>query len=62
MNFLAANPTVTVEIGGHTNTIPPHEYSDQLSTDRAKKVAEFLLKEALLKAEFHIKDMAKESL
>lgn len=41
-DFLVANPTVVVEIGGHTNTIPPHEYCDQLSNARAKKVAEFL--------------------
>lgn len=40
--FLVANPSVNVEIGGHTNTIPPHEYCDQLSTARAKRVAEYL--------------------
>jgi outer membrane protein OmpA-like peptidoglycan-associated protein len=47
--FLSANPTVVVEIGGHTNTIPPHEYCDQLSTARAKKVAEFLYDRGIVK-------------
>ncbi|KXK38524.1 MAG: OmpA/MotB domain-containing protein [Bacteroidetes bacterium OLB9] len=41
-DFLKANPSVVIEIGGHTNTIPPHEYCDKLSTDRAKNVAEYL--------------------
>jgi outer membrane protein OmpA-like peptidoglycan-associated protein len=40
--FLNANPNVVVEIGGHTNTIPPHEYCDKLSTERARNVARFL--------------------
>ncbi len=40
--FLSANNSLIVEIGGHTNTIPPHEYCDKLSTDRAKNVAMFL--------------------
>lgn len=39
--FLSNNPTVAVEIGGHTNTIPSHEYCDKLSTERAKSVASF---------------------
>lgn len=45
--FLVNSPTVSVEIGGHTNTIPPHEYCDKLSTERAKKVAEFLYKKGI---------------
>jgi outer membrane protein OmpA-like peptidoglycan-associated protein len=40
--FLNANPQVNVEIGGHTNTIPPHEYCDKLSGDRARNVSEYL--------------------
>jgi outer membrane protein OmpA-like peptidoglycan-associated protein len=40
--FLNANPQVSVEIGGHTNTIPPHEYCDKLSSNRAANVAEYL--------------------
>lgn len=40
--FLAENKNVVIEIGGHTNTIPPHEYCDKLSTARARNVAEYL--------------------
>jgi outer membrane protein OmpA-like peptidoglycan-associated protein len=40
--FLLENPTVVIEIGGHTNNIPPHEYCDKLSTSRARNVAEYL--------------------
>jgi outer membrane protein OmpA-like peptidoglycan-associated protein/ligand-binding sensor domain-containing protein len=45
--FLNANETVSVEIGGHTNTIPPHEYCDQLSSSRAKNVTEYLFKRGI---------------
>ncbi len=41
--FLAENPTITVEIGGHTNDVPAHEYCDRLSTDRAKSVVDYLI-------------------
>jgi len=40
--FMVLNPSVVIEIGGHTNTIPPHEYCDKLSASRAKTVAEYL--------------------
>lgn len=40
--FLVLHQNVVVEIGGHTNTIPPHEYCDKLSTARAKSVAEYI--------------------
>lgn len=42
-DFLVNNKDVVVEIGGHTNSIPPHEYCDRLSTSRAKNVADFLI-------------------
>lgn len=40
--FLTNNPGMRVEIGGHTNGLPPDEYCDQLSTARAKAVVEYL--------------------
>lgn len=40
--FLRDNPDVYIEIGGHTNGIPEHDYCDWLSKNRAKSVAEFL--------------------
>jgi outer membrane protein OmpA-like peptidoglycan-associated protein len=45
--FLESNPNVVIEIGGHTNTIPSHEYCDKLSTDRAKNVAQFFYKNGI---------------
>jgi outer membrane protein OmpA-like peptidoglycan-associated protein len=41
LDFLRNHPNVVIEVGGHTNTVPPHEYCDRLSTERAKNVAEF---------------------
>jgi outer membrane protein OmpA-like peptidoglycan-associated protein len=40
--FLQENQDVVVEIGGHTNGNPPHDYCDRLSTARAQSVAEYL--------------------
>jgi outer membrane protein OmpA-like peptidoglycan-associated protein len=42
-NFLTANPNIIIEVGGHTNGLPPHDYCDKLSTERAKNVAEHLI-------------------
>ena len=42
-DFLTEYENVVVEIGGHTNTIPPHEYCDKLSKARAKSVAEYVI-------------------
>jgi len=57
--FLVANPSVVVEIGGHTNTIPPHEYCDQLSSARARKVAEFLYSKGIPKDRVSFKGYGK---
>lgn len=43
-DFLAENEDIKVEIGGHTNRIPPHSYCDMLSSNRAKSVAYHLVK------------------
>lgn len=42
-NFLEENPLVVIEVGGHTNNIPPHEYCDMLSSERAKSVARYIV-------------------
>lgn len=42
-SFLNANKNIVVEIGGHTNNIPPDEYCDKLSTERAKNIADYLI-------------------
>ena len=40
--FLEQNPTISIEIGGHTNDVPPHEYCDALSNERAKSIATYI--------------------
>lgn len=42
VKFMKNNPKVKVEIGGHTNDIPEHEFCDKLSTARAKSVVEYI--------------------
>lgn len=41
--FLKENKSIKLEIGGHTNGIPSHEYCDKLSSTRAKAVYDYLL-------------------
>jgi outer membrane protein OmpA-like peptidoglycan-associated protein len=40
--FLIKNTTVTIEIGGHTNSLPDDGYCNELSEKRAKTVANYL--------------------
>lgn len=42
-HFLNDNQDIKVEIQGHTNNIPPHDYCNTLSTNRAKAVAKYLV-------------------
>lgn len=41
--FLRNNKSVKIELRGHTNTIPPAEYCNELSTKRAHTVKEYLV-------------------
>jgi len=45
--FLEENNKLVIEIGGHTNNIPPHEYCDNLSEARAKSVKEYLVRRGI---------------
>ncbi len=47
--FLRNNPDVTVEIGGHTNNVmwPDSSFANQLSTNRAKAVANWLISKGI---------------
>jgi len=38
-SFLEENPNISIEIRGHTNGLPNHEYCDWLSNGRSSKVA-----------------------
>ena len=46
-NFLNRNEGVVVEIGGHTNTVPPKDYCMKLSKERAKAVADYLVEQGI---------------
>lgn len=46
-DFLEENPLIVIEVGGHTNNIPPHEFCDQLSTARAKSVASYIVQKGV---------------
>ncbi len=45
--FLKGNPTVKIEVGGHTNNIPEDSYCNQLSTQRAQSVANYLIQKGI---------------
>ncbi|NNK89389.1 MAG: OmpA family protein [Saprospiraceae bacterium] len=45
--FLNDNTDIIVEIGGHTNGIPPHTYCDKLSQARAEAVAKYLINKGI---------------
>jgi outer membrane protein OmpA-like peptidoglycan-associated protein len=47
--FLLQNEDIIIEIGGHTNGIPRHEYCDKLSLERAKSVANFISEKGIHK-------------
>jgi outer membrane protein OmpA-like peptidoglycan-associated protein len=57
--FLAKNSDVAVEIGGHTNGLPPHDYCDRLSTQRAKAVADYLTAKGIERNRLQFKGYGK---
>lgn len=46
-DFLVENPDVKIEVGGHTNGVPSHDYCDRLSTTRAKAVVDYLVEKGI---------------
>ena len=57
--FLINHPEMRVEIGGHTNGLPPDEYCDQLSTARAKSVVEHLKNRGVASSRLEFKGYGK---
>ncbi len=45
--FLKDNPTITIEIAGHTDSIGTHQYNMKLSQNRALAVKNFLVKHGI---------------
>ena len=57
--FLYDNPTIVVEVGGHTNGLPEHEYCDRLSTARAKSVATYIVQQGIDEKRVYYKGYGK---
>lgn len=57
--FLKQNPEVKIEIGGHTNTLPPDDYAQSLSTNRAKNVAYYLFDKGISKTQITFQGYGK---
>lgn len=58
-NFLIRHDQVIIEIGGHTNNIPPDDYCDRLSTARAKSVATYLYQKGIPETRISYKGYGK---
>ena len=58
-DFLTSNPRVAVEIGGHTNGTPSHEYCDRLSTERAKAIVDYLVDKGISRKRLQYKGYGK---
>ncbi len=50
VRFLAANPAIRVEIGGHTDNVGSPSYNTQLSLRRAQAVADYLVRQGVASA------------
>jgi outer membrane protein OmpA-like peptidoglycan-associated protein len=57
--FLSQNTDVIVEVGGHTNSLPPEDYCDRLSTERAKAVVDYLVKKGIPRKRLQYKGYGK---
>ncbi len=57
--FLYDNPTIVVEVGGHTNGLPEHDYCDQLSKARAKSVAQWIVQRGIDEKRVYFKGYGK---
>jgi len=47
-SFLIDNPRIYVEIMGHTNGLPSHNFCDELSNNRARNVAKYLVEQGVM--------------
>ena len=59
-DFLVENPTVTIEVGGHTNNQPTDDFADYLSTARAQAVASYLIEKGIDAARVQHKGYGKK--
>jgi outer membrane protein OmpA-like peptidoglycan-associated protein len=45
--FLYDNPTVIIEVAGHTNGLPADDYCDRISAERATSVANYIINKGI---------------
>lgn len=57
--FLLENPDVIIEVGGHTNNRPSDDFAKTLSNDRAKAVADWLIRKGIPKERVQYKGYGK---
>ncbi len=57
--FLSEHPNIVIEIGGHTNGLPSHEYCDRLSSERAKNVVLYLKAKGVSASQLQYKGYGK---
>lgn len=57
--FLRDNPEIVVQVEGHTNMIPEHEYCDSLSKTRAKIVAQYIVDQGISGKRVYFKGFGK---
>ncbi len=57
--FMKDNERVVVEIGGHTNQIPSHQYCDNLSKKRAQSVVNYLTQKGIESSRLEYKGYGK---
>jgi outer membrane protein OmpA-like peptidoglycan-associated protein len=60
-DYLKTYPKTTIEIGGHTNTVPTEIYCNELSTARAKSVKEYLISQGISETRLKYKGYGKSS-
>jgi outer membrane protein OmpA-like peptidoglycan-associated protein len=57
--FMSEHSDVVIEVGGHTNNIPPDEFCNRLSTARAKEVSDYLLGRGVSETRIRFKGYGK---
>jgi len=61
LQFMNNNTNVSIEIGGHTSSLPSVEYCDKLSNERAKNVSDFLVRNGISRARIAFKGYGKRN-
>lgn len=61
VEYLKKNPTIHIEIGGHTDNQGSDEYNLKLSLDRARSVHNYLIEKGILETRLSFKGYGKSS-